>query len=127
MNAITQLIIGKYMAPELSTDEVMATAPSEVPINSRPAIVQPTAILSGPKPDAKPACPYCGRSLTHDRSRCPMIRAKDPNIIEQRIAELKQDAVEHTDNTCAHAIEALKSALLRAKKASSNVNSDDDS
>jgi len=121
-------MIGKYMAPELSTDEVTAAAPSEVPIKSQSAIVQPTAIPSIPKPDAKPTCPYCGKSLTHDRSRCPIIRAKDPNVIGQRIAELKQNT---TDNVGAHAIEVLENALLRKqgatvkKKASSNVSSDD--
>jgi len=128
MNTVTQLMIGKYMTPELSTNEVTAAAPSEVPTKSQSA-----AIPLGPKPDAKPTCPYCGRSLTHDRSRCPMIRAKDPNTIEQRIAELKQHTAEGTDNVGAHAIEVLENALLRKqgvnvkKKASSNVSSDDDS
>ena len=121
------------MAPELPTDEVTAAAPSEVLINSQSVIAQPTAISSNPKPDAKPTCPYCGKSLTHDRSRCPMIRAKDSTTIEQRIAELKQNTAEDTDNVGAHAIEVLENALLRKqgatvkKKASSNVSSDHDS
>jgi len=133
MNVVTQLLIGKYMAPELPTDEVTAAAPSEVLINSQSVIAQPTAISSNPKPDAKPTCPYCGKSLTHDRSRCPMIRAKDSTTIEQRIAELKQNTAEDTDNVGAHAIEVLENALLRKqgatvkKKASSNVSSDHDS
>jgi len=133
MNAVTQLMIGKYMAPELSTDEVTTAAPSEVLINSQSVIAQPTAIPSNPKPDAKPTCPYCGKSLTHDRSRCPMIRAKDSTVIEQRIAELKQNTAEDTDNVGARAIEVLENALLRKqgatvkKKASSNVSSDHDS
>lgn len=134
MTTITQLMIGKYMTSVLSTDEVAVAPPTEALVESQlSAIVQPTVIPLNPKPKAKSTCPYCSKISIHSRSRCPMIRTKNLDVIERRIADLKQDATKDINNIRANAIEVLENALLRKqgvevkKKASSNVNTDADS
>jgi hypothetical protein len=84
---------------------------------------------SAPVVQSELTCPYCGKPLSHDRSHCPLLRAKNPELVEKRIFELKQDAAENVDKGRENVIEILQGALLRiggtkAKKGmTSNVNS----
>lgn len=75
---------------------------------------------------SQPTCPYCGRDLTHGRSHCPVIRAKVPSILEDRIAKLKLDNSEDPEGVRADAITVLEAALQRKfgseTKRNSNVN-----
>ncbi|KAF5354934.1 hypothetical protein D9756_005406 [Leucocoprinus leucothites] len=127
---ISRLMIEKYLIPASSMDNMEPAAPIKAPVPPESTSdAQPDNVLSEPTAQIKPTCPYCGKILTHDRSRCPMIRAKNLHIIENRITELKEDATEDTDSVRANAIEILEAALLRKrgaefkKVAPSNVSS----
>ncbi|KAJ3566471.1 hypothetical protein NP233_g6986 [Leucocoprinus birnbaumii] len=129
LTAVSRLMIEKYFTPAASKNTLEAEAPIEAP-----SAIQPTSTSQSDVPnvivEAKPTCPYCGKVMTHDRSHCPMIRAKIPSIIEKRIEELKQDTTDDPDNVRANAIEVLEATMLRKwgtepkkKGISSNVSS----
>jgi hypothetical protein len=121
-------MIQKYLTPAPSTDNAVVPTPLEEfsEAESTPTLTAPPKVeIPKPVPASKPMCLYCGKVLTHDRSHCPMIRAKNTDVIEKRIADLREETSGVTDDVRANAIEALELASLRAKHpkgASSNVN-----
>lgn len=106
--AISRLMIEKYLTPTPSAVDVDSAKPTKEVARIASA-VQNTS--------TNPTCPYCGKALTHDRSRCPLIRAKLLDTIEKRIEDLRKDESEDTGSIRSHAIEVLEAALRKKRGA----------
>lgn len=100
---ISLSIIDKYLTPQVSTIEVGSKDSASV-VRNIPKVL---------------TCPYCGKSLTHDRSHCPLLRTKLVHTIEQRLEELKADDNEDPE-VRSNAISALEAALQRRRPTTTN-------
>lgn len=125
LNAISRLMIEKYLTPSLST-ATDAAQPAEESDSAELASAVQAACSTATTTAApsKPTCPYCGKSLTHDRSHCPLIRAKLPDTIEKRIAELREDSSEDPEKVRESAIKVLEAAVQRKRGAEAKKEKD---
>ncbi|KAF9451977.1 hypothetical protein P691DRAFT_287062 [Macrolepiota fuliginosa MF-IS2] len=112
ISAISRSIIEKYLTPS-SPSSVVDAEDVAVQLASAIQASHGTTVKVTALP--RPTCPYCGKSLTHDRSHCPLIRAKLPETIERRIAELKKDTSADPEGVRAKAIDVLKLAVQRKR------------